>query len=104
MVKRKHDFPALEAKVLTASIRHPDTVPNPETQWNLGYADALAQALERREFVLLIRMLDAALPIHPVMLPALADAIRSVEDIYSAGLIKRLPCGACGTRRPRRRP
>jgi len=72
----KHDFPALVAKVMVASSHHPDEPLPPENHWNVGYAQAIEQVIEQGNATALVRMLDAGLPIHPVMLPALADAVR----------------------------
>ena len=84
-MKRKHDFPALVSKVLEASIYDVDAPPPPEMEWNLAYGQAIEQVIEQGNAIPLIRMLDAGLPVHPLMLPALADAIRAISQGRRSG-------------------
>jgi hypothetical protein len=74
----KHDFQALEAAVWAATSRDAGTPPPaPELQWCTAYPDAIEQALLKADFVPLLRLLESAEAVHPILLPALADAVRA---------------------------
>lgn len=82
MVRRRHNFPALAKRALTDSLTQAVPV---DGWWEPGYADAIERALAMRDFQPLLRLLDQRLPVHPAMLPALADAIRSLDQGKRAG-------------------
>ena len=48
--------------------------------WDERYVHAIQKALEGRKFDELLQLLDGWHYLHPILLPALADAIRSLLD------------------------
>lgn len=71
----KHDFIALE-KLVWAAAAH-DTHVEPAVRWCTDYPRAIERALVVHDFGPLLLLLDAGEPVHPSLLPALADALRA---------------------------
>ncbi len=49
----------------------------PEPRWAPEYVPRLQQSLEQRDHAELLKLLDAGRLIHPILLPVLADVLRS---------------------------
>lgn len=74
---KKHDFDALFNALVAASTGDYDpTVPQSKS-WQLMYPAALDEALNQGNFGQLMGLLREGEPLHPMLLPALADAIQS---------------------------
>lgn len=79
MAKTKHDLIALSAQITALSARDagaPDDPP--EMRWNAFYPYEIDKAITTRAYGPLIRLLEAKLPIHPLLLPALASALKAL--------------------------
>jgi hypothetical protein len=77
MKNNKHDFDALKAQIFRANVHNVES----ETEFIYGvdYPQAIAMAIEQRDYAMLIKLLDAKEHIHPCLYPALADAIRALQ-------------------------
>lgn len=76
MRSRKHNFNALETALWASKVRDTDAAQEPaETVWDTMYPHAIEAALVKHDFRLLLLMLRDKRPVHPMLLPALADAI-----------------------------
>lgn len=78
MKKNKHDFYSLTAEIFKANVH--DVGSKPAVLYCIEYPQAIAQAIEQREYVGLMKLLDAQEPIHPCLGPALAAAFRAQEQ------------------------
>ena len=58
--------------------------------WGRDYVTAMQAALERRDTGRLLRMLDAGLPVPRILLPVLADVVRSVQQGHAGGRASKL--------------
>jgi hypothetical protein len=83
MKKNKHDFDSLMAEIFRANVH--DVGSEPAVIYCIDYPQALAMAIEQRDYAGLIKLLDAKEPIHPCLCPALATAIRAQEQGKVAG-------------------
>lgn len=77
MKNDKHDFDALTAEIFRANVHNVES--ETEFIYCVEYPQAIALAIEQREYAMLIRLLDAKENIHPCLYPALADAIRTLQ-------------------------
>jgi hypothetical protein len=77
MKNTKHDFDALKAEIFRANVHNVES----ETDfiYSVDYPQAIAMAIEQKEYAMLIKLLDANERIHPCLYPALADAIRALR-------------------------
>lgn len=66
---RDHDWSALRREIATPGFHHPSQ----------DYLDALERAIRQREYAPLFALLDHSVPVPPVLLPVLADAIRAIR-------------------------
>jgi len=78
MKRNKYDFYALTAEIFKANAH--DVGTEPAVIYCIDYPQALAMAIEQREYALLYELLDAEEPIHPCLCPVLADAIRAFQQ------------------------
>jgi hypothetical protein len=77
MTNNKHDFDALTAQIFRANVHNVES--ETEFIYCVDYPQAIAMAIEKGEYAMLIKLLDANEHIHPCLYPALADAIRALQ-------------------------
>jgi hypothetical protein len=77
MKNNKYDFDALTAKIFRANVHNLES--ETEFKYGVDYPQAIAMAIEQREYAMLLKLLDAKEHIHPCLYPALADAIRALQ-------------------------
>jgi len=77
MKNNKHNFDALKAEIFRANVHNVES--ETEFIYSVDYPQAIAMAIEQRDYAMLIRLLDAKEHIHPCLYPALADAIRALQ-------------------------
>ncbi|MBX9901628.1 MAG: hypothetical protein K2Y28_12670 [Burkholderiaceae bacterium] len=78
MKKIDYDFESLTAEIFKANAH--DVGAKLIVQYCVEYPQAIAQAIEQRNYSYLIRLLDAREPIHPCLNAALAQAFRTQEQ------------------------
>ena len=72
----KHDFESLMADLWGASGNTPGAPERPaEMAWDLDYPNAIERCLRLNDPTALAKLLNERKPIHPMLLPALADAL-----------------------------
>lgn len=86
--KTKHDFKSLTAEIFKANVH--DVGTEPTVLYCADYPQAIAQAIDQRDYADLIILLDAQEPIHPCLGPALAEAFRAQEQGKVAGAAPQL--------------
>lgn len=86
----KHDFVALEAAIWAATAHDYRSLPAPEVRWCTDYPRAMECALVKGDFTPLLALFDAGKPLHPMLLPALADVTRARGRPAQAGRKPRL--------------
>lgn len=85
-MSKSHDFKALHDAVWRAKVSDFDGPPrSPETIWCQNYAGAIETALVRHDYEPLRALLAEGRPVHPMLLPALADALMARGRSMPAG-------------------
>jgi hypothetical protein len=87
------DWVALHAAVKEASKVSPEAqalwlegkIPDPSPGWDDDYLHALQRSLEGRDHAPLLQMLDACVPMHPMLLAIVADVIRDAHQGLAIG-------------------
>lgn len=70
------DFVALETALWASMVRDTEgPTPEPETMWQPAYIQAIEKAILMDDYSELVLLMKEKQPIHPMLLPALADAI-----------------------------
>lgn len=87
----EHDFLGL-SQAVTDSTAKDSSAPQdpPEMWWHFQYPEALDKALNLDNYGPLTELLRAGAPIHPLLLPALADAITARIKRKRGGRPRRL--------------
>ncbi len=87
----KHDFVALETALWAATVRNTNDPPDdPETWWETRYVVAIEKALVQDDVSELTALLKARRPVHPMLLPALADALAARGRNKASGIKRKL--------------
>lgn len=86
--KTIHDFKSLFAEIFKSNAHDINT--EATVLYCVDYPQAIAQAIDQRDYANLIILLDAEEVIHPCLGPALAEAIRAQEQGKVAGTAPQL--------------